>query len=203
MKFRVFLLLALTIFTFNCKHNSFSTEKELVDFILDDSNGYTKRQTINGVEFNLTFRPTDLLVSQEIRNEEVTEQKLLELKNKYNKYLYFHLGISKGGREILSVIPNNKLEYSNLSNKLLFEIGDKVHLITKNKDTLKFIDYIYPRMYGASHSTDLMFVFSKDEKINNSEVLNFTIQDIEIGTGQIEFKFDKEIIKNQPTIVFK
>lgn len=203
MKFRVFLLFALTIFAFNCKHNSFSTEKELLDFILDDSNGYTKRQTINGVEFNLTLRPTDLLVLQEIRNEEVTEQKLLELKNKYNKYLYFHLGISKGGREILSVIPDNKLEYSNLSNKLLFEIGDKVHLITKSKDTLEFIDYIYPRMYGASHSTDLMFVFSKEEKNNNSEVLNFTIQDIEIGTGQIEFKFDNEIIKNQPTIVFK
>jgi hypothetical protein len=41
---------------------------------------------------------------------------------------------------------------------------DKVHLYTQTKDTLEMLDYNYPRMYGMSRSTTMLFVYSRDKE---------------------------------------
>jgi hypothetical protein len=186
---------------YSCNNRAFNNEEELVAFIEDESNGYIQHKTVNGVNFSLMYRPTDLLVKQEFGNRKVTKVELKELKKKYEKFMYFNLSMSKNGQELLSVAPKDRYEFGVMVNQLTFEMNEKVYLYTKSKDTLDMVDFVYPRMYGISKATTLMFVYPK-EKLNE-EFLNFTIQDIGLFTGEVKFKIPTKRIKNEPQLAFK
>ena len=162
------------------------------------------------------YRPTDLLVKQEL-GDKVTERGSLslstplktglvevsrseELRKKYNKYLYFNLSMSINNQELLSVAPKNRNEFGVMVNQLAFGMGEKVHLYTQSKDTLELADFIYPRMYGMSKATTIMFVYPRDKDALKDEYLNFTIEDLGLYTGEVKFKIDTEKIKNEPQL---
>ena len=45
---------------------TFSSQEELNDYVRDDANGYRYNKEVNGVQYILQYRPTDLLVNQEL-----------------------------------------------------------------------------------------------------------------------------------------
>jgi hypothetical protein len=168
---------------------------------MDDKNNYIQHKTINGFDYRLMYRPTDLLVKQEL-GDGTNKIKAEELRNKYNQYLYFNLSMSKNNQELLSTAPKDRNEFGAMVNELAFGMDEKVHLFTASKDTIELTDFIYPRMYGMGQSTTIMFVYSRDNKDLESEFLNFTIEDIGLYTGEVKFKIPTNIIKNQPSLVF-
>ncbi|WP_299363509.1 hypothetical protein [Winogradskyella sp.] len=172
-----------------------------MNFIQDDSNGYMQRKSVNGVEFSLMYRPTDLLVKQEIGNGGVTKNRLKELKDKYGKYMYFNLSMSKNNQELLSTAPKNQNEFGDMVNQLAFNMNKKVHLFTKSKDTLEVLDFVYPRMYGMSSATTIMFVYPRNEELlSKNDVLNLTIEDLGLYTGEVKFKINTDKIINEPRL---
>jgi len=174
----------------------------MLDFIKDETNGYTQHKTINGVDYNLMYRPTDALVNQEL-GDSINTEKVKLLRKKYNKYMYFNLSMSKSSKELLSSKPKNRSEFGAMVNQLAFNMNEKVHVYTPNKDTLEMVDFVYPRMYGMSRATTIMFVFPRDEKYLKEEYLNFTIQDLGFYTGDVKFKIPTDKLLNEPTISFK
>jgi hypothetical protein len=198
---RMRLIFISVLSLYSCNNKTFDNEEDLMVYLEDQSNGYIQHKTVNGVDFLLMYRPTDLLVSQDLENENVSNNKLSELKNKYSKYMYLNLSMSKNNQELLSAATKNRNEFGTMVNRLAFDMNDKVHLYTQNKDTLKMLDFIYPRMYGMSKSTTLMFVYSR-EKLKQG-FLNFTIEDIGLYTGEVKFKIDIEKIIEEPRLSFK
>ena len=87
-------------------------------------------------------------------------------------------------------------------NQLAFGMDQKVHLFTQSKDTLEMADFIYPRMYGMSRATTIMFVFPRETEPLNEAYLNFTIEDLGLYTGEVKFKIDTKKIKNEPKLKF-
>lgn len=195
-----FLKLLLAILVFGCSNKTFDSEIQLLEYIQNESNGFLQEKEINGINFRLLYRPTDLLVSQELNNGNKNIQKL---RNKYSQYLYFNLSISKNNQELLSVLPENKSEFGKMVNSLAFEMDQKVHLFTKKKDTIEILDFIYPRMYGMSNATTVMLVYPRDKEKLQDDYINLTIEDFGINTGEIKFKIPTEIINNEPRISFK
>jgi hypothetical protein len=110
--------------------------------------------------------------------------------------------MSRNGKELLSTTPKNRQEFGAMVNQLAFGMGEKVHLFTQNKDTLELLDYNYPRMYGMSQSTTMLFVYPRDEKQLSEETLNFTIQDLGTYTGEVKFKIETDKIRNEPRLKF-
>src|SRR5690606_33729236 len=145
----------------------------------------------------LAYRPTDLLVNQEIDSDEISEDMVEELRDKYKNYLYFNLSISKNNQELLSTTPKNRNEFGAMVNELAFGMRDNVNLYTKSKDTIDMIDFVYPRMYGMSRTTTIMFVFPREEEHLNEDFLNFTVEDIGLFTGEVKFKIASVIIMNE------
>ena len=192
----IFLLLL------GCQHKTFDSEGALLAYLKEDTNGYVQQKTVNGINFTLMYRPTDLLVEQELSETTGTDQ-IEALREKYSKYMYFNLSMSKDNQELLSAVPGNHNEFGAMVNQLAFEMDNAVHLYTKRKDTLEMIDFVYPRMYGMSRSTTLLFVFPRDKKTLEDDYLNFTIEDFGLKTGEIKFKINTEDIKNQPILSFK
>jgi hypothetical protein len=160
-----------------------------------------QQKNINGYDFSLLYKPTDLLVAQEL-GENTLKERITALREKYQKQLYFTLSMSRNGKELLSTTPKNRQEFGAMVNQLAFGMGEKVHLFTQNKDTLELLDYNYPRMYGMSQSTTMLFVYPRDEKQLSEETLNFTIQDLGTYTGEVKFKIETYKIRNEPRLKF-
>jgi hypothetical protein len=81
-------------------------------------------------------------------------------------------------------------------------MNEKVHLYTLSKDTLEMADFIYPRMYGMSRATTIMFVYPRDKAAMDQDYLNFTVEDLGLYTGEVKFKIMTEKIKNEPKLSF-
>lgn len=202
MKLPQFLVLwALTFITLSCSGKKFDTKEELLSYVQDEENGYLQRKKINGYDFSLLLKPTDLLVNQELKEGDNQEQ-IQKLRDKYRKQIYFTLSMSKNNQELLSTTPKNRQEFGAMVNQLAFGMDKKVHVFTPQKDTLALLDYIYPRMYGMSGATTMLFVYPRDEKFLKEKYLNFTIEDLGTYTGEVKFKVPIKKIKNEPKIKF-
>ena len=114
--------------------------------------------------------------------------------------MYFNLSMSINNQELLSTAPKNRNEFGAMVSQLAFGMGEKVHLYTPSKDTLEIADFIYPRMYGMSKATTIMFVYPRDKDAINEDYLNFTIEDLGLYTGEVKFKVETEKIKNEPKL---
>lgn len=195
-------LILLTIVTaISCQTKTFDTKEELLTYIKNPDNGYFHTKTVNGVTFSLLHRPTDLLVSQEI-SEHPTQREIDSLRNKYDKYLYFNLSISKNGQELLSTVPKDRNEFGAMVNTLAFGMRDYVHLVTNKKDTIEMADYVYPRMYGMSNKTTMMLVYPKDEVLKSANKLTLGIRELVQGTGDVKFSEYLKLIIKQPNLLF-
>ena len=191
----------LGVFLFGCQgHKTFENEDDLLMYIQDAQNGYKQQKTVNGVDYTLLYRPTDLLVKQELGDASATETQVQTSRDKYKNYLYFNLSMSKNNQELLSVAPKNQNEFGAMVHQLAFGMQEKVHLFTPQKDTIELADYIYPRMYGMSRATTMMFVYPRATDNLNQDYLNFTIEDLGLYTGEVKFKIETQKIKNEPSL---
>ncbi len=192
--------LVLVVLVSACSQNSFEDEQSLLSYLRNPENGYTQTKQVSGVEISITYRPTDLLVEQELKGNE-TKAAVDALKNKYNQYLYFNLKISKNGKEILSTVPQDRNEFGAMVNQLSFRMGQSVHLFTNKRDTIPMTDYVYPRMYGMSRSTSMLLVYPRDTDLMESEFFKISLEDIGLSTGEVNFKFDTSLIQEEPKLV--
>jgi len=199
LKVNSVFIVALLSLVVSCKKNSFNSKEDLLTFLHNEANGYVHHKTINGVDFTLTYRPIDLLVEQELGGN-IDKSNIQISREKYRDYIYFNLSISRSDQELLNAAAENRNKFGAMVNQLAFGMNDKVHLFTKSKDTLEIIDFVYPRMYGMSRSTSMMFVFLRSEDHLDEDYLNFTIEDLGFSTGEVKFKINTKKIKNEPTI---
>jgi glucose dehydrogenase len=194
------LYLMLVLIVSSCT-KTFDTLEEMNDYIQDEDNGYNYKKTIVGVDYVLQYRPTDLLVKQELGdNNDPTQAD--KLRQKYNKYLYFNLSMSKNNQELLNGVARDKAKFGQMVNELAFGMEEKVHLFTPEKDTLTMADFIYPRMYGMSNATSIMIVYHRETKFMSQNYLNFVIQDLGLDTGDVKFKLNTKVLKNEPQLQF-
>jgi hypothetical protein len=195
----LFLLLVLIISS--CGNKSFDTAEEIVAFISDEDNEYCYKKEVNGVTYTLQYRPTDLLVQQEL-GDSISEKKVKQLREKYNRYLYFNLSMSLNGQELLSNVVRDKQQFGQMVNDLAFNMDQKVHLYTPVKDTIAMTDFVYPRMYGMTNATTILIVYPRDKQFLKEDYLNFTIEDLGLNTGEVKFKVNTQSLKNEPQLNF-
>jgi hypothetical protein len=195
-------LLAIFISLTSCGKKAFDTEKELWAYVQDKDNGYTQNKTINGVEYSVVYKPTDLLVQQELGTTYTSEQ-VDSLRSKYHKYMYFTLSLSKNNQELLTNVVGDKNRFGAMVNQLAFGMGEKVHLISEKRDSIPLADYVYPRMYGMGGVTSMLFVYPREEKLLASDFFSFTIEDIGFATGEVGFRMQTKPIKNEPQLNIK
>lgn len=201
MNIRKLFILVCFISISACSSKSFDTKEDLWTYLKDIDNGYLQQKNINGYDFSLFYKPTDLMVELEL-GQDKSKQKVKKMREKYQQYMYFTLSMSRDNKELLSTTPKNKQDFGVLVNQLAFGMREKVHLFTQQKDTIKMLDYNYPRMYGMSRSTTMLFVYPREEKYLKEDYLNFTIQDLGTYTGEVKFKISSHKLKNEPKLKF-
>ena len=202
MKEHIIILIVAVSTLMSCNQNSFDSDTELISFLKDPESGFLQTKVHNGTRLSVMYRPIDLLVNQDLESV-YTSETIDSLRDNYSNYLYFGINLSKNGNELLHTLPKNTDEFGALANQLSFGMDRKIHLYTSKKDTIEMTDYVYPRMYGLSKTTTLLLVYPRDEKIMKSDKITIAIEDIGMETGELKFKFDTDIIKQEPQLVFE
>ena len=185
----------------SCQNRTFDGEQELWRYLKDESNKYIQHKTVNGIDFSLLYKPTDILVQQELENSQ-NKQEIRKLREKYSQYMYLALSMSRNNQELLSTAPKNRNDFGAMVNQLAFGMSSKVHLYTQQKDTLELVDFVYPRMYGMTKTTDVLFVYPRNEKYLADKYIYFTIEDLGLNTGEVKFKIPIDKINHEPKINF-
>lgn len=201
LRMGIIFALALAFILTSCQQKTFDTKEELITYLADEENGYTQEKSVNGVDFTIAYRPNDLLVSQEVF-ENMSNAQIDSLRNKYKEYMYFNVSLSQNNQEILSNVASKGNDFGGMVNQLAFGMGDKVHLFSKTKDTLEMGDYAYPRLYGMSDKTTMLFVYPRNEELLKHEFFHFSIEDLGLNTGEVSFKILTEPILQEPILKF-
>ena len=185
-----------------CGVSEFDSSEALYSYILRPENNLTQEGQANGYNIRVAYRPTDLLVHQELDGERFDISRLTELRKKYADYYYFVLGLSKHSKEILNNVGAGSEQYQNLVQTLSFRMDNFVTLVTSARDTLSLAGFIFDRTYGFSPSTDLLFVFERDNTIEG-DFLDFQLSEFGLGIGRQRFRFSKEDLDGAPYLNFE
>ena len=194
----VFLILIGTA----CKQKTFDTENDLWVYIKDETNGYIHKKKVGDVTYAITYRPTDVLVKQQL-GDNYNQHQVDSLRTKYREYIYMNLSMSANDQELLNSMVGNRSAFGAMVNQLAFEMTDKIHLYSRSKDTIPMADYIYPRMYGMSGSTNILLIYPRDKGLLNQEFFHFSIEDLGFKTGEVRFKVPTKPFKSEPMLKLK
>ena len=194
------ILFSAIIFLFFCScEQNILTVSEFRVFIADEDNGLTRHIRKNGIDATLSYRPSELIIASNYRkyakNKVVTDS----IRKEYDRYLYFTLKLSNRGREIEHRFVHDQKAFVSTIQYLSGTMAQDIQLVTKN-DTIPVADYIYPRMYGETGSSTIMFAFDRT-KLQNSRSLQIVHQGSRLGlplTNTFEFSMDD--IQNLPKV---
>ncbi|MDC6390948.1 hypothetical protein PP182_19840 [Maribacter sp. PR1] len=196
-----FIVALLGFVCFSCNQQEFHRSEDLITHILDPESGYTKSTNVNGVNYVITYKPTDMMVAQEIFDN-TTPAGIDSLRIKYKDFMYFNISIHKNGKEVLNSMGQSREQFGAMVNQLAFGMGKAVNLVTQKKDTIEHLDYIYPRVYGMGGTTDILFIYPRDPKLLSNEKFKLTIEDFGLKTGEVAFHFDTKSILKEPLLDF-
>jgi hypothetical protein len=178
-----------------------NTPKELEEFISDPENRLIQTSEMNDMKVTVRYKPTALLVYQELGDRITDTAAVSRVEKKYNDYLYFILSISRDQGEILQPATLQS-QYGDLVQTLSFRMNNFANLTTNIRDTIPVADFILNRTFGMSNSTDLLFVFSKT-KCKDSEWVQFNLNEFGLGLGNQRFRFNVDDLDRVQKLRFK
>jgi len=194
--------LALIMSFQSCSTPNYLSEKDLKVYLFDKDNSLSKEHVLKGNKSIVTYRPTDLLLLQETRGTtKIDSSTLVRLQQKYQDHYYFILSLSKNNKEA-EYQQQGMGQFSDLIQTLSFRMSEHVNMTTNSRDTIPVGDYIYPRTYGMSNASTLMFAFNK-EKTKSTEWVQFNLKEFGLGIGNQNFRFKTSDLENIPRIQFE
>lgn len=191
----------LSLLAISCSPE-FVTPEELQAYVLDGDNGLRKTIAVNDYKVEVTYRPTDLWVKQELGNNPASADAIEKLRKKYDSYYYFILSLSRNNKEALHSLDGGMTQYSELVQTMSFRMTDYVTMTTNANDTIPVGDFILNRTYGMSPSTDLLFVFNK-EKALKKDWIQFNLNEFGLEVGNLRFRFNQGDLQRAPHIKFQ
>lgn len=171
---------------------------DLKSFLRNSEHGLIQSVSSAGFEITVAYRPTDIWVYNDLRGARYTDSTVESLRRKYDKYYYFLLSLSKGGKEALqtSSIDN----YADVLRTMSFRMPEFVTLTTSARDTTYVADFMLDRTNSMAHSTDILFAFERSDV--RAEHLRFNLAEFGLGAGELHFNFQTEDMMSTPQIDF-
>jgi len=178
-----------------CQRQEYLSEKDLFDFIQDESNGLIAIKRENGFILRMMWRPSDLIALQQASNGGTRE--FDSLKNYFSNYLYFTLDMSYGNTDLETQFAKDPSSFADKMSFLNSELSENIRLITKS-DSYIPLECLYTRSYGTAHSQCLI-VFPRPE----ADRLNIELSAPPLGIGKLTFSFLSSDILSAPKLKIK
>lgn len=194
---RVLLIILVFSGLLSCGGRSIVSEQELKDYIMDPEHGLCRREAKNGIDMEVVYRPSELVSAQQVAG--VTDQKEREkIIRNFASLTYFIIKLSRNGQEIENAYVSDNDKFLQVTSYLSAGIAQDLYLVNKG-DTIRALDAVSTRMFGAATATTVMAIFDTDVKDKDGS-LRFCFDDTGLGLGLNEFEFDTDDINKAPTL---
>lgn len=184
------LVLSLML-QFGCKPARLE-EQALMAYMQEEENGLVKKATYGAFVISAYYKPTDLIVKQQLQKNTLRE--IDSLRSAYKQYMYFILAIEKDGKDLETSFALNASSFAEKILYLTSAFPENIRLMAgSQQQTLE--DYLYTRSYGSGPSQFLL-VFKRPAE----NTFTLTVKGHELGFGQVDFTFAKADINNIPPL---
>ncbi len=192
-------LLMLVLFDNSCAKEQVTVD-ELKSYVMDSKNGLRKSATKNGITIEAIYRPTELVLAQQLDGI-INLNERQEIKERISNLTYFILKLSNNNKTLETKYISDPGSLQALNSYLSSDIKDNISLITEG-ETIPTLDIVYTPSFEASSFTNIMIVFKGDLNTEGNFVV-LRLTDDFLGIGIIEFTFNLSHIKKAPTLNLK
>jgi hypothetical protein len=194
------LLAGMLTALYSCGRPEYLPADELQRYVLNKDNGLIKTVTSGSFEMQVTYRPTDLMVLQQVGTGQGRDasEKVRQARKKFGSYYYFVVRFSESGRDVVDPGARGLNGFSDLMQTISFRMAEYVRLSTPG-DTVAVADYAYDRTYGMGQGTEVLFVFDRS-KVVGQEWVELSVDEFGLGTGRQTVRFDVQDLENAPRI---
>lgn len=183
-------------FLFSCSVREVS-ENELVEYIKDPDHGLTKRSEIKDGFVEVIYKPTDLIITQNYKEDISKKGKIDSLRKSLSKFHYFTIRISKGGKEIETHFIPNQAVYQEVVQYMSYYMQENIFLKVK-AGSYPPTDYHYMGMFGTTEASTILIAFANTLIQDGNFFIHF--DGAKLGVGTHDFNFKREDLTNTPTI---
>ena len=170
-------------------------------YLTDPKHGLTQTQEVNGVSATCSYRPPDLLISQELATRPGISPD--SLRRVYANKTYCALTLSQGGAEIESPLINDANAYAQALAYLNTGIAQDVVLAPAgaSADSTVALAAVYTRQYGTTGRSTVLLVFDTHAlDLNRGFSLTFHGEKFNLGT--LRFAFTAHDLHELPNLQY-
>jgi len=178
----------------SCK-KKITNRQDLIAYINEPQNGLQKAKQIGDIKVTITYRPAQLMLG---KNSSLITKAGKENDSLYKNQLFFVLSISAKNKELLRQLEFSK--YSEMVQVLAFRMKEFISGIPGDGKPVEPLDCVFQQTYGMGSANNVLIVFNKKELLRAPN-LKIGIKEFGLQTGNLDFEFKTEDIKNLPTTV--
>lgn len=168
-------------------------------YLADPAHGLTHTVKDHGTTLTCAYRPTDLLVQQDLSSTGTASPD--SVARAYDGKTYCTLTFSRNGSEIENQFVNDLLAYQQVLTYLNTGISADAFLATTPRDSVPAVASMYVRQYGTTgHSTVLLVFDTHQLALQHGFFL--TLRGQRLGLGTLRFSFTGDALAALPAVKF-
>lgn len=181
-----------------CQPDAFNSAEDLKQFISEPSNNLVKKVVLNGIVVEVSFKPNDLLIHQEIGGGPTDHQRLVNLERKYEENYYFLIRLIKNDSTAQEDSVTRQPQFADVYGSIYRSLS----VITPEEDTIRSDQFTIEHINVANESApEIMIVLSK-KKSTYRDWIQFNLDEFGLGIGDHEFKFFINDLEHVPKLKF-
>jgi len=171
-------------------------------YLADPAHGLTHTAESNGVTVTCSYRPTHLLVWQDIASvSAATPATHDSLTRAYAGKTYCTLTLARQGSEIENQFINEPVTYQQVLTYLNTGIAADAFLATTTHDSVSAAASMYVRQYGTTGHSTLLLVFDTHQ-LTPKQGFHLTLRGQRLGLGTLRFFFTAPDLAALPPLKF-
>lgn len=171
-------------------------------YLADPAHGLTHTQEAGGTTVTCSYRPPDLLVSQELTPEETTARPATvdSLRHTYAGKLYCTLALSRDSAELETSLIRDETARGQAISYLSEGIAHDVYLRGLGEpDSVLALAATYARQYGTTGRSTVLLVFPAP-RLDVQRGFTISYHDTQFGLGPLRFVFSAAALRDLPAL---
>lgn len=171
-------------------------------YLTDPAHGLTHSTEANGATITCTYRPTELLVLQDLASMPAASPATRDsLARAYAGKTYCTLTLARNGSEIENQFINDPAAYQQALTYLNTGIAADAFLATTPRDSVPAAASMYVRQYGTTGHSTLLLVFDTHQ-LTPQQGFHLTLRGERLGLGTLRFPFAGRDLTALPALQF-
>ena len=171
-------------------------------YLADYTHGLTHTAEAGGATVTCTYRPTPLLVLQDLASVPVATPSVRDsLAHAYTGKTYCTLTLARQGSEIENQFVNDPAAYQQILTYLNTGIATDAFLTTTPLDSVPAAASLYIRQFGTTGHSTLLLVFDT-HRLTPQKGFHLTLHGQRLGLGTLRFPFSGTDLAALPALKF-